>query len=244
MATFPGSGSGSSTDSTQVAVTWAALQALAKVSENNGLIKCVSDVGINRSYWVYKHASTDWFALSEIYLAVLGTDATHGAPLTTHESALSVKIMSDGTKSIWKNRDILRIRGRFKKTGVVDSIRNAPYFNSSNAIGGFNARDNTASGFATPGVTVIEVMEEIELQRLSATTYRCISMVRQIDGENAYTIDTTDLPTTINLAATSPVLNIDTSAAVWLLNEFWLTGTTDTAFSCFDAHVVLVPKSS
>lgn len=223
-------------------VTWAELQAIPKVAANNGITKFVSNVGIHGSHWQYIHAYSRWFALSEVYLGALQSDVVHGAPLTTHESALSVKLLNNGVTSIWQNRDVLRIRGRFLKTGVVDSIRNAPYFNTSNAVGGFNGRDNTAAGFATPGATVISVFEEIELQRLSATSMRCISMVRSISGENTASTTTTTNPVTIDLTATSPVMNLDTTSAVWLLLESWLTGTTDTAFTCFDAHVVLVPK--
>lgn len=223
-------------------VTWAELQAIPKIEANDGITKFVSNVGIHGSHWQYIHAYSDWFALSEVYLGSLQVDVVHGAPLTTHEKVLSVQLLNDGLVSVWRNRDVLRIRGRFLKTGTVDSIRNAPYFNTSNAIGGFNGRDNTAAGFATPGNTIISVFEEIELQRLSATSIRCISMTRAIAGENITSATTSTNPVTIDLTATSPAINLDTSPAVWLLLESWLTGTTDTAFTCFDAHVVLVPK--
>lgn len=224
-------------------VTWAELQAIPKIAANDGITKFVSNVGIHGSHWHYIHAYSDWFATSEIYLGVLQSDVVHGAPLTTHESALGVQILNDGTVSVWKDRDILRLRIRCLKTGILDGIRNAPYFNTSNAVGGFNARDNTASGFATPATTVLEVLEEIELQRLSATSFRCISLARSIAGENTSSSSTTNNPITITTSGTTPAINFDTSSAVWLLNEFWLSSTTgDSAFTCFDAHVVLVPK--
>lgn len=224
-------------------VTWAELQAIPKIAGNDGITKFVSNVGIHGSHWQYIHALTDWFSLSEVYLGSLQSDVVHSAPLTTHQSGLSVQILNDGITSIWKDRDVLRVRGRFLKTGTADGIRNAPYFNTSNAVGGFNARDNTVSGFATPAVTVLEVLEEIEIQRLSATSFRCISLARAIAGENTTSSTTTSNPVTIDTTATTPAINFDTSSAVWLLNEFWLSTTTgDSNFTCFDAHVVLVPK--
>lgn len=224
-------------------VTWAELQAIPKIEANDGITKFCSNAGIHGSHWMYIHAYTDWFALGEVYLGSLQSDVVHGSPLTTHESALSVQLINDGLKSIWKDRDVLRIRGRFLKTGTADGIRNAPYFNTSNAIGGFNARDNTAAGFATPAGTLIEVLEEIEIQRLSATSFRCISLARSIASDNTSSSSSTNNPVTIDTTATSPAINFDTSSAVWLLNEFWAaTSTGDTALTCFDAHVVLVPK--
>lgn len=223
-------------------VTWAELQAIPKIAENDGVVKPVSNVGIHGSLWKYIHAELDWFALFEVYLGSLQTDVVHGAPLTTHESALSVQIINDGIKSIWKDRDTLRIRWRGYKTGTTDSIRNAPYLNTSNAVGGVNARDNTASGFALPGATVLIVLEEIEIQRLSATSFRCLSLTRSVASENTTNTASTNIPVTIDLTATSPAMDLDTSSAVWLLLEYWLNGTTDTAFTTFDASVVLVPR--